>query len=80
MKRSEHYDHKPLRVVMPQNGGLVFNYGSVMFGTPGLNYLEKSGWSRKTVNPHTQEAEESTFMRKTARLLVFFIIVYLPLL
>ncbi|MBU2652154.1 MAG: hypothetical protein KKA81_14595 [Bacteroidetes bacterium] len=80
MKRSEQHGQKPLRVVMPQNGGLVFNYGSVMFGAAGLNYLEKSGWTRKTVNVYTQEAEESTFMRKTARLLVFFIIVYLPLL
>lgn len=79
MKRSDEGGSRPLRVVMPQNGNLVFNYGSVMFNNT-LSYGAGTAWKDRARLGSYAEARKNGFIRKAAWLVAFFIVLYLPLL
>ena len=78
MKCSDDGGRRPLRVVMPQNGNLVFNYGSVMFNN-SLNYGAGIAWKDKARLGNYAETRKNGFYRKAAWLMAFFIVIYLPL-
>lgn len=79
MKRSDEGGGRPLRVVMPQNGNLVFNYGSVMFNNT-LSYGAGITWKNKARLGNYAETRKDGFLRKAFCMMVFFIVIYLPLL